>query len=135
MTTAVAIALVAHRGAYLVGRRGANSPLAGFAEFPGGKCAPGEAPADCAVRECREETGLDVEVLRLRREVEHTYPYGRMRLYFFDCRVIGASAPPCPLANFTWVPRERLMEYRFPEPNVALLAELARESPSPSTGT
>ena len=34
-------------------------------ELPGGHCAHGEEPAATAVRECREETGLEVRVDRL----------------------------------------------------------------------
>ena len=125
MITPVSIALVAHRGCYLVGQRGPNGPLAGFFEFPGGKCNPGESPEACAVRECLEETGLSVEVVRLRREIEHIYPYGAVRLHFFDCRLLPDSDPQTLAPGFMWVARERLREFNFPEPNQPLLAELA----------
>ena len=125
MSTPVAIALVAHQGCYLVGRRGPNGPLAGYFEFPGGKCLPGEVPEACAVRECLEETGLPVEVIRLRREIPFTYPYGAVRLYFFDCRLLPDSEPHKVHPAFQWVPQRKLPEYRFPEPNQSLLTELA----------
>ena len=50
----IGIAVVEHAGRYLVGIRGPDVPLAGYAEFPGGKCLPNESPEDCAVRECRD---------------------------------------------------------------------------------
>jgi acetyl-CoA carboxylase carboxyl transferase subunit beta len=50
-------------GAVLLVRR-ANPPLAGRWTLPGGKVEPGETPAEAIVREVREETGLDVTVLR-----------------------------------------------------------------------
>jgi len=31
--------------------------------FPGGRVEPNEAPEEAVVRECREETGLDVRVM------------------------------------------------------------------------
>ncbi|MCA9069030.1 MAG: NUDIX domain-containing protein, partial [Planctomycetaceae bacterium] len=56
--TQIGIAIVEHNNCFLIGVRGDDSPLSGLAEFPGGKCQDGETPADCAVRECWEETGL-----------------------------------------------------------------------------
>ncbi len=41
----VAIAVVEHSGYYLVGTRKPGEVLAGHAEFPGGKCLPGEEAA------------------------------------------------------------------------------------------
>ena len=61
----IGIAVVEQAGHYLVGLRGPDVPLAGYAEFPGGKCLPNESPEDGAVRECREESGLLVTVDRL----------------------------------------------------------------------
>lgn len=42
--------------------------------LPGGAVEPGEAPADAAVREMREETGLSTRTVRLL--FESTYAYG-----------------------------------------------------------
>jgi 8-oxo-dGTP diphosphatase len=127
VTTPVAIALVAHNGCFLVGRRGPDGPLAGFFEFPGGKCNPDESPNACAVRECLEETGLAIEVIRLRRDVLHTYPYGAVHLHFFDCRVVPGHEPNPLQLGFIWVPTAELLDFSFPEPNQALVAELVRE--------
>ena len=49
----IGIAVVEHEGRYLVGTRGPDGPLAGYAEFPGGKCLPDELPEMCAIRECQ----------------------------------------------------------------------------------
>ena len=70
--------------------------------LPGGIIEPGEAPALAAVRECQEETGLEVEVTALLGVFggdEHviTYPNGDRCQYIMSalaCRVVGGTAEP-----------------------------------------
>ena len=57
-------AFIAHAEELLLMRR-AKPPEAGAWSIPGGKVEPGETLQDAAVRETREEVGLDVEVTRL----------------------------------------------------------------------
>ncbi len=54
-----AAAVVVRDGFVLLGRR-AREPFAGMWEVPGGFVERGEHPADAAVREVREELGVDV---------------------------------------------------------------------------
>jgi 8-oxo-dGTP diphosphatase len=49
-------------GRVLAARRPAGQNSRGGWEFPGGKVEPGESDRDAAVREIREELGLEVEV-------------------------------------------------------------------------
>jgi mutator protein MutT len=118
----IAIAVVEHEGCFLIGPRPATAPLGGLWEFPGGKVRAGESAAQAAVRECREETGLGVEVQGFFPEQLQSYAYGTVRLQFLHCRPLGrASSPHAP---FRWVPRAELRNYPFPAGNRALLALL-----------
>ncbi len=131
----VAIGIVLDGGRVLVGRR-ARPPLAGYAEFPGGKTLPGEPPEATVVREVREESGLAVRVVSLLARERGGHPDAE-DLHFFLCRIAkpGAARPPRgadgPRRPFAWIPLERLGELRFPpanEPLLELLRQLAAES-------
>jgi mutator protein MutT len=120
----VGIGLVERAGSYLVRQRPPGSIMAGVWEFPGGKCEPGETPADAARRECREEIGLDVTIVTLRRVVSHHYPHGWIELSFFDCRLEDSGVQPAPETSFVWVAAAELKGLTFPGANEAILEEL-----------
>lgn len=113
----IGIAVVEHQGAYLVGVRGPDQPLAGCAEFPGGKCEPDESPRDCAVRECREETGLAVIPQRLIEEVRFSYPHGDVELHFWLCQPAERASISTDHRGYRWVPTAELGTLNFPEAN------------------
>jgi 8-oxo-dGTP diphosphatase len=117
----VAIAVVEHRGCYLVGTRRSDQPLAGRAEFPGGRCLPDEAGSACAVRECREETGLEVTARRKLCDVRHTYDHGTLDMEFWLCRPADGNVPDEVAWGFRWVPLEALKSLDFPEANRAVI--------------
>lgn len=122
--THVGIAVVLHAGHVLVGVRGPDVPLPGFAEFPGGKCHPHEPPDQCAVRECAEETGLGVQPLRLMEQLEWTYPHAVVQLHFYLCRPATPVDLHAAARGFRWRPIEDLANLRFPDANAGVVAGL-----------
>lgn len=120
----IGIAVVEHAGRYLVGIRAPDVPLAGYAEFPGGKCLEGESPEACAVRECHEESGLLVTVERLLLRREHSYPHATVDLHFVLCHPTEAASVSDEHRGFRWIPREQLESLKFPEANEPLIAML-----------
>jgi len=121
-STQIAIAVVEHNGQFLVGERPAGVPLAGYAEFPGGKNLPGESATAAAERECLEETGVAVAAIGTFLSVDHAYEHGLLRLHFLDCRPVNAEDTP--RSPFRWVSRSELAELKFPPANSNLLALL-----------
>jgi 8-oxo-dGTP diphosphatase len=97
-------------------------PLAGFWEFPGGKVRADETPADAALRECREETGLSIELRGAYPDVVHQYDHDRLRLFFFAAACVSDHTEQ--RAPFVWVPRAQLAQLTFPPANAALIAYL-----------
>jgi 8-oxo-dGTP diphosphatase len=122
----VGIGIIRRGGRFLVRQRPEGSVYAGFWEFPGGKCAPGESPAPATARECQEETGMTVVVGPLRRITIYRYPHGLVELHFYDCTTEEVAAEPLAGSGFEWVPASALASLRFPEANEAILRELAQ---------
>ena len=70
-------------GSVLLAERRAGKVAAGFWELPGGQVEPGETAAEAAVRELREEVGIDALELSPWRVYEHDFPAQRVRLHWF----------------------------------------------------
>ena len=132
----VAIAVLWHAGKFLIGRRSPGDFLAGLWEFPGGKIAAGETPSAAAVRECKEETGLDVMVIGTCKECTHCYRSSakkgepaeavplKLHLSFLACRPLDLTQSIT--SPFCWVAAEQLSSLEFPAANRAVLAQLIR---------
>ncbi|HEX8003864.1 MAG TPA: NUDIX hydrolase [Mycobacteriales bacterium] len=73
-------------GRVLLVRR-ANEPSRGLWSIPGGRVEDGETARECARREVREETGLDVEV----GELVGTVDLGPYVVDDFRARVVGGT--------------------------------------------
>ena len=64
----------------------------------GGKIEPGETGEDCAVRECREELGVEIQLQGLREETVYEYPDGLYGFAFYDGVIISGE----PEKGFIW---------------------------------
>ncbi len=120
----VGIAVVESGGHFLVGVRGEETTLTGHAEFPGGKCKPGESSADCTIRECAEECSLDVAVVELLYEIEHTYSHNRVHVHFWLCRPVREADVRDDHFGFRWVVANELPLLNFPAANDAVVRML-----------
>jgi 8-oxo-dGTP diphosphatase len=127
-STRIGIAVVEYDDRFLVGTRGVEGPLPGYAEFPGGKCRTGESPAECALRECLEETGLRVDIIQPLLNRQYDYPHGRVDLYFFLCRPID-EVDASGQGGFRWVARAELARLKFPPANDEVVQRLLDARP------
>jgi mutator protein MutT len=108
----VGAAVVERAGRVLVAKRQAGVHLAGYWEFPGGKCQRGESLADCITREMREELNVGVTVGEEIFATSHEYPERTVELHFLRCELIGEPAPQLG-QEIRWVPRRQLGTLAF----------------------
>jgi ADP-ribose pyrophosphatase len=109
-------ALIVQHGQVLLGRR-AVEPARGSWGIPGGFLNPWEHPADGAVREVREETGLEVRLERLLDVVVDTYEDRdyTLNLYWVAEVIAGTERAADDLSELRWFrPNELPTEFAFP---------------------
>lgn len=129
-TLQIALAIIRHPQAerYLIAQRPGNVHLPDLWEFPGGKCAGGEDPAACAVREASEETGLQVMILEAWPLLVHAYPERTVKMHPFLCRAATADASPLASRAIVWATPDELTQYAFPAANAPLIERLQASS-------
>lgn len=80
--------------------------------FPGGKIETSETPANAAIREAQEETGLIVTVIE--KIGERLHPQAQRRTYYFHCKAAHSNASPPPdddIETLLWVEPQELLDY------------------------
>jgi 8-oxo-dGTP diphosphatase len=123
----VTAAVIERRGHFLVTKRQDGAHLAGYWEFPGGKCHPGEGLAVCVARELREELDADVEVGDELLSTTHDYPDRRVELHFLRCALLSEPSPRLG-QDMRWVARRDLASLEFPPADTELIRMLTTES-------
>lgn len=112
-------ALIFERGRILLVERG-KEPLKGYWSLPGGVLEIGETLEQGIIREVREETGLEVEPLKMLEVFERIIrdsqgaPEYHYVLIDYVCRVTGGSLRAADDASrVAWVPRRLLSTYQI----------------------
>ncbi|WP_328604960.1 MULTISPECIES: NUDIX hydrolase [unclassified Amycolatopsis] len=107
----IASAVIVHEGQVLLVRRRVKEGSLSW-QFPGGEIEDGESANEAAVRETREETGLEVKDDAILGERVHPNT-GRTMIYV-ACQVAGGTASVVDddeLAEFAWSDSATLTDY------------------------
>ncbi len=119
-TTVVAAAVIEIDDRFLVTRRQQGAHLAGFWEFPGGKCDQDETLKVCLARELLEELDVPSRVGAEIFSTTHAYPERSVELHFFRCEMLGEPRPMLG-QEMRWVRREELAALEFPPADAELI--------------
>jgi 8-oxo-dGTP diphosphatase len=110
-------------GKLVLVKRGAE-PALGKWSFPGGAVELGEAVRDAAVREAREECGLDVELVEDKPmdayDILTLDESGRLRYHYILLQFLarpkdGVLEPTSDVTDARWVPLEEVEKYDLTE--------------------
>jgi 8-oxo-dGTP diphosphatase len=114
--------------------RRVKDPNKGLWVAPGGKLEPTESPTECAVREMREETGLELQdpVLRgLMVEVSPRPDYQWVTFIYAATRWTGELAPAAGIGEFRWVRIAEVFALPIPPTDQIFFARVVRLADPP----
>ena len=107
-----------------------SEPNRGLWVAPGGKLEHGESPAECAVREMREETGLIIEKPVLRGVMTETSPradYQWLTFIFVAWDFDGTFTPATGIGEFRWVPVDEVTKLPIPPADAVFFPRLLED--------
>ena len=114
MTPVPAVGIVCLRGDEVLLIRRGTPPMLGEWSLPGGRIEPGERAVDAALRELREETGVEADIVGLIDVVDGVFPEAGKHYVLIDYLAVWRAGEPVagddaaaaafhPLAVIDWV--------------------------------
>lgn len=95
----------------------------------GGKLEPGETPNEAAVREVKEETGLDVHSLEIAGEVIFINDNYHEIMYVYEISDFSGSLISCNEGELRWIPINDIYDYPMWEGDKSFLPLLINHQP------
>ncbi len=124
----IAVGVIWKDNKILIGKRKESQMLGGLWEFPGGKQEKNESLHQTAIREIREETGLDVEILSEYPKIKHTYTHLKITLHAYNCRIIAGRPQPRSATELKWIDLSEVKHHPFPKANINLLEHIKTQT-------
>jgi 8-oxo-dGTP diphosphatase len=119
-------AVIVRDGLVLCARRGPQQSLPGMWEFPGGKVEPGESSSEALAREITEELGCNILVGEQINTHAHDYPFARVVLSTFWCRISAGEPVTGEHAELRWVDPADVYDLDWAPADIPAVSLLAR---------
>ena len=94
MTPVPAVGIVCLRGDEVLLIRRGTPPMLGEWSLPGGRIEPGERAVDAALRELREETGVEADIVGLIDVVDGVFPEAGKHYVLIDYLAVWRAGEP-----------------------------------------
>ena len=134
MPRVLATLVYAIKGDEVLLHQRAKDPNKGLWVVPGGKLEPDESPVECAIREMREETGLEIAIPVLRgimTEVSPRPDYQWITFIFAATEWNGELHPAPGIGEFRWVQGRDVFDLAIPSTDRIFFARVMRLADPP----
>lgn len=108
----------------LIAKRLEGTHYAGFWEFPGGKCEPGESMEQALTRELQEEVAITPLTSQLFYTVEYSYPEKTVKLHCYIVKKYQGSVRGAEGQSIQWLPYDQLHTVDLPPANYGIVDKL-----------
>jgi A/G-specific adenine glycosylase len=125
-TYRVSVAIIVRGNRIFIQKRPSSGHLGGLWEFPGGKGQGRESVVETLNRECLEELGVRLQVIKELQVVKHAYTHFKIELHPFICGLQENHIPRCADTDCRWVTLDELKDHPFPQANHKIFPELRR---------
>jgi len=115
------IAVIVHKGKYLIQQRPPTGLLADLWEFPGGKIKQRESQLKALKREIKEELGVNVSRADYFTLVNHAYTRYRVKLHVWFCKL---DIYPKSNKKRRWITLKDFEQYPMPAGSVKIVNKL-----------
>ena len=95
----------------------------------GGGLEKGETPDQCAIREIKEETGLDVNSLKCSGEVDFIYDGYYEKMYIYEITDFSGELIECNEGDLKWIPIKDIYNYPMWEGDKLFLPKVINHEP------
>ena len=109
----VTAAIIVTDNKVLISRRGPESKLAGFWEFPGGKVEKGETRQECLQRELLEELSVEAIAGEEIAESEYHYDHGSFLIIAIEVTLVSTDIVLKDHDRMEWVEFADLKNYKL----------------------
>lgn len=126
----VAVGVIIQGDRILLSFRHQQQHQGGKWEFPGGKIEADESVIEALARELQEELSIAIEQTSCKPLIRIEHDYGDKRVCLHVYTVSGFVGEPegAEQQEIRWVAQQDLVNYRFPEANLAILEKLLAAS-------
>ena len=112
-------AVIVNEDKFLIAQRAKD----GFWEFPGGKIDNGETPAECVVREMKEELNVDIKIEKFLGSIEGVYRGADMQVYAFLAVLNGGTIKLNVHKDAKWLSLPEIRNYPLVEEDAVILEQ------------
>ncbi|MDF2685747.1 MAG: mutT [Clostridia bacterium] len=109
----VAAAIIRKNGKILICQRGAGGNCAYLWEFPGGKVELNETFEQCAIRECKEELGININIKDIFIKTVYKYPDKEIEFTFFNAEITEEILKISVHNDIKWVLPNEMKAFKF----------------------